>query len=236
MGEIRVCHRVIHSSKDCSGCCSEQRHREHAGRALAVGPVPGCRPLVAPVVAVERLHHRVAGQTAWRPRPGPASKGARCSTVSTHSETSPCSGVSPSGVGTGAGMSLSGVPHVDAQAQRVERQQLLAHRAEQDVGGLGPGAGRVEPHQVHQLLHVGTSPSSPGQPERLAHRGLEVGIAQRAPELQHHCGVLSHLDPQRGGRVLQRVGHRDRHQLGTRPSLGPTRVLTVAPHWAWRSS
>src|ERR1700722_17579988 len=112
---------------------------------------------------------------------------------STHTDTSPCRGVSPSGVGTGAGMSLSG-----SQTSMVSR----TGSKDSSPSATGPRmisatSDRVlfSPSHTRYISFSLLFPSSPSESERLAHGGLEFDVAQCAPQLQHHGGVVAHLDP-----------------------------------------
>ena len=164
------------------------------GERSAVGPVAWARPPVAPVVAVEGLDDGVAGQAHARRAASTSSNGSRWSMASSQSETSACSGVSPSGVGTGAGMSLSG-----SQTSMVSRSGSRAsssarHPPEHDVGHLGPGASAPEPDQVHQLLHVTSSLHhvSPSASRMVASNSASLSVRRSS---QHHGGVLARLRP-----------------------------------------
>ena len=199
----------------------EQRHRQHPGRPLAVGPVARRRPPVAAVVAVERLDHRVAGQ-ARRRRPSTSSKGSRSSTASTQSETRPCSGVSPSGVGTGGRDVALGVPHVDGQAQRVEGQQLAAPPGPSTASATSARVLAPEPHQVHQLLHghLLAHQVSPSASRIVASNSASPSVRRSSSTI---AASVAHLHPQRRGRVLERIGHgrADRPRAPVAPRARP---------------
>ena len=77
------------------------------------------------------------------------------------------------------------------------------------------------PSHVRYINFSTSLPPSPREPERGAHGALEFAVTERPSQLQHHGRIVTDLDPQRRGRILQGISHRPPHQLGPRPALGP---------------
>ena len=111
---------------------------------------------------------------------------------STQSDTTPCRGVSPSGVGTGAGMSLSG-----------SQTSMVSRTGSKDISPSATGprmtsatSDRVlfSPSHTRYISFSTLLLPSPREPQRLAHGGLELDITERPPQLEHHGCVVAHLD------------------------------------------